>query len=292
MSGDLDYEKTIELINRYFGILPRNEHVPPFQPPLETPLEAPVIEEVFGPGEEILRLGFRFDGVKSQDEKYVKLIDYLLNNNQAGLIDLNLVQTQKVLKAGSFPSFMTDYGMHVFWGYPREGQSLREVKDLVLGELERIKRGEVEDWLLEAVINDFRLNEIKRNESNWRSYSFFNAFIHDLDWVDKVQEIDELASITKEELIEFTRRHYRDNYVVIYKRTGHDDSVMKIKKPELTPLNVKRDVQSGFAAKFAGIGLDILDPVFLDYDEMIETVQLAPEWSCTISGTLPTSCLI
>ena len=37
---------------------------------------------------------------------------------------------------------------------------------LLLGEIERLKKGEFEDWMLEAVVRNQSLTEIKNYESN------------------------------------------------------------------------------------------------------------------------------
>ena len=139
MSGDLDFEKTIKMIDKYWGDLGEKK-IAELITPEEEPIAKPMIKEVYGPEAEYMSMAFRFDGYKSEDRKYVELIDFLLNNYQAGLIDLNLVLEQEVLDAGSYSYFMKDYGTHEFYGDPREGQTLEEVKNLILNELEKIKR--------------------------------------------------------------------------------------------------------------------------------------------------------
>jgi len=277
MSGDLNFEDTIRLVDNTLGTLKPNPEIPLFNSPVEDMIESPVIRNVYGPDKEFLQLAFRFNGVNSADKKYVYLVDYLLNNNQAGLIDLNLVQSQKVLKAGSYPDFMNDYGMHVLWGNPREGQSLEEVKVLLLAELEKIKNGEFKDWLISAIINDFRLSRIKRSESNRRAHTFVSAFVHSIDWIDSVREIDELEKISREELIHFVKTYYRDNYVVVYKRTGKSENVVKIEKPAITPINIKRDSQSSFSQEYVKIQPERLSPRFIDFKEEIDNTLLDSE---------------
>jgi hypothetical protein len=68
------------------------------------------------------------------------MTDMILSNSSVGLLDLNLNQSQKVLSSSSSPIFMKDYSVHYFGGNPREGQSLEEVKNLILGQIEKVKR--------------------------------------------------------------------------------------------------------------------------------------------------------
>ncbi len=57
----------------------------------------------------------------------LKLIDMILANSTAGLIDLNLVQKQKVLFANSLVDEMNDFYVHVLEGTPKENQSLENI---------------------------------------------------------------------------------------------------------------------------------------------------------------------
>ena len=78
------------------------------------------------------------------------MIDMVLSNSSAGLIDLNLNQSQKVIGGGCFPMVMKDYSIHGFYGSPKPGQSLEEVKDLLISQIEEVKLGNFPDWLVSA----------------------------------------------------------------------------------------------------------------------------------------------
>jgi predicted Zn-dependent peptidase len=276
LAGDLDFEETIMQVNDYFGKLEPGD-IPEIIQPEEQPLDGPIVKEVYGPDAENMMLAFRFDGDYSYDDKMVSMIDMILSNSQAGLIDLNLNQQQKVLRAGSYANFMKDYGMHVFYGSPREGQTLEEVKDLLLAELEKVKNGEFEEWMLEAIINDMRLSEIYRNENNFsRAFTFVDAFIKEVSLEQRLKYIDEMEMITKAELVEFANKHYADNYVVVYKRFGESTNIAKVDKPELTAVPINREYQSAFYKEMVSMESESIDPVFLNYDEQIDQKELKP----------------
>ncbi len=269
MSGDLDFEKTIMLIDKHWGDFEPNNDIPVFEYEPETPITEPVVKEVFGPDAEFIRIAFRFESKDKKAQKILTLIHMLLNNHQAGLIDLDLVQKQKVLSANTYAYFMQDYGLFGMSGNPREGQTLEEVKDLLLAELDSIKQGRFDDWLLEAVVNDLRLSRIQQVESNWRAYAFVSAFIKSTEWIEEVEELDELAKITKEQIIEFANKHLHNNYVAVYKRTGKDENVVKVKKPKITSINVNRTDESAFMKEFNEIESGRLQPVFIDFEKEI-----------------------
>ena len=273
--GDLDFDKTIKMVDATFGKLKRKEVVHPTLP-VEEPLTKPVIKEVFGPTAENMSLSFRTGKMGSKDEKMVTLIDMLLNNSEAGLFDLNLNQKQKVQRASSFAIFLTEYGLHVMNGNPKEGQSLEEVRDLMLGQIEKIKKGEFDDWMLDAVINDLKLSELHKYENSTAlASSYYDAFIHHQDWKDRVQFLDDLKKITKQEVVDFANTLYKDNYVVVYKRKGEDKNIVKVENPGITPVHVNRDMQSDYVKQFNAQKPEELQPLFVDYKKEIQTKKLA-----------------
>ncbi len=272
--GDLDFDATIKLIDDTFGKLKNKEVVHP-ELPKEESITSPVIREVFGPTSESIYITFRTDKIGSEEEKMVTLIDMILANSQAGLIDLNLNQQQKLQRASSFAFFLNDYGMHFLNGVPKEGQSLEEVKELLLGELNKIKSGEFDAWMLEAVINDLKLSQLHEYESSTALASaYYNAFIHHENWVDKVKFLEDLKKISKEELVAFANKFYKENYVVTYKRKGVDENIAKVANPGITPINLNRGKQSDYLKQFEAVNSANLKPVFVDYKAEIKKSNL------------------
>ncbi len=273
LSGDIDFEKTIKLVDETFGRFPSKE-LPVIQSIAEEPITQPIVREVSGPDVEELMLAFRFDGYKSKDRPFVTMIDYILTNSTAGLIDLDLNQQQKVLKAGSGSYFLKDYGFHQFTGTPRKGQSLEEVRDLLLAEIEKVKKGEFDDWLLQATINNLKLEKIRSNEGNERVYGLLENFINGVSIADELTYFEDLSKITKEQIMAFANEKYRDNYVIVFKRNGEAKDVVKVEKPAITPLQINRNVQSDYVTEFAKVPVVPIEPLFVDYEKAIQVTPL------------------
>ena len=161
ISGDIEFTQTVKLIEQFFGDWEKNENLPEWTRVEEEPITEPIYKEVLGPDAESIRIAYRFDGENSTDKLMVSMVDMILNNSEAGLIDLNLKQKQAVLNAGCYPDVMNDYTLHTFYGNPKQGQTLDEVKDLILAQIELVKQGQFEDWLIPAVIADFKKSRMK-----------------------------------------------------------------------------------------------------------------------------------
>lgn len=273
--GDFDFDQTIEKVDQTFGKLKKKEVVHP-ELPKEEPITEPVVKEVFGPTSERISIAFRTPGINSKEEKLVTLCDMILTNGTAGLIDLNLNQKQIVQNAGCSTTFLNDYGYHMFYGSPKQGQSLDEVKTLILEQIEKLKKGEFEDWMIEAVVNDLKLSETRQYENSTALASmYYNAFIHHQNWQDKVKFLDELKAITKQELVDFANDFYKDNYVIVYKRQGEDKNVVKVENPGITPVNLNRDKSSEYLKNFNNITSEDLKPQYVDYKEAIKKTSTA-----------------
>jgi predicted Zn-dependent peptidase len=146
----------------------------------------------------------------------------------------------------------------------------------MLEQIEMIKAGDFEDWMIDAVINDLKLSRLREYENSTSLASaYYNAFIHRQAWEDQVRFMDELKKISKKELVDFANRFYTDNYVVTYKRKGEDKNIVKVKNPEITPIAVNRNSQSPYVADFYDMPVEELKPVFVDYEAEIKKKKLA-----------------
>ncbi|NTW83164.1 MAG: insulinase family protein [Chlorobiaceae bacterium] len=276
IAGDFDPDEAIRLIDRKFSRLSAKP-VPEFHPPVEKPLGTPVVKTVTGPEAEEVVLGFRFGGVNTADADMLALIDRILYNQTAGLMDLNLNQNQKVLESASMLLLLKDYSVHLLSAKPRKGQSLEQLRSLLLDQLELMRQGRFPDWLPGAVINDLKLEELKQYETNrGRADAYIDNFAWGMDWNRYVNRFDRLEKITKQEIVDFVRKHYGSNYVVVYKRQGKRKSEAKIRKPPITPVKVNRDTSSVFAEKVLALNAGAIKPSFVDYGKDIAFLDVNP----------------
>lgn len=306
LSGDFDPDKVIRAIDAAFGYM-QPKPVPEFRykPEMSAttssttrkkeanahkrlPKPAPAdmatasasaananVINVYGPDAESLVMGFRYPGAGTHDANVLKMIDMILSNAKAGLIDLNLNQQQKVLNAGCSPMILKDYSVHMFNGKPREGQTLEEVRDLLLGQIELVKQGKFDNTLLKAIYNDFEISQLRQYEDNEaRASAMVDAFIEGRDWAEYVNDIEELKKISRDEIIRVANQYYSGDYTIVFKRTGERQNVEKVIKPEITPVNVNREAISPFVNTVVNTAVEPIQPKFLDYKNDITETKL------------------
>ncbi len=274
LAGDFNPDEAIKIVDKYFGGLKPVE-LPEFKFKPEEPITTPVVLETTGLEAENISIGFRFNGANSADKDMLDLISSILFNRKAGLVDLNINKKQVTLGCSAFGRSMVDYSMLQLSGRNKKGQSLDEVKDLLLQQVELLKKGDFPDWMLEAAINNQKLSMMNMLESGrGRASMMYMAYLNRINWADAVSSISRLEKITKDQIVKFANEKLGNNYVVVYKRQGKPEDVAKVAKPAITPVHINRDVESDFLKKIKSSTVKSIEPVFVDYKKDITKFNL------------------
>ena len=269
LSGDFDPDEMVEVIEKYFGQMKPNADLPELKLETKSVIETPQSKDVYGIDAETLLMGWKYPGAGTDDALVASVVSYILYNGSAGLIDLNLNQQQKVLGAQSEAYTRPDAGEFILLAEPKHGQSLEEVRDLLLAEVAKLRNGEFDEAVMEGTINNLKLSQMYQLESNSsRADMFVQSFINGTDWADEVAWIDNLSKVTKQDVIDWANKYLGDNnYAVVYKRLGEDKNVQKVNAPKITPIKANRDAQSAFLTEIKASQVEPIEPVFVDYEK-------------------------
>lgn len=274
LSGDFDADVMIKKIDEAFAYM-QPKPIPAYTFEPEQPITAPVLKEVVGPDAESVTIGFRLPGNKDKDILLAELIGQVLTNGKAGLMDLNLVKKQKLLRASASAYTLIDYGILYMNGAATAGQSLDDVKALMLGEIDNLKKGNFDDNLIPSIVNNMKKTIILASESyGSRAENLMDAFTSELDWKGQVSYTERLSKLTKKDIVDFANKYFGDNYVAILKRKGEDKNIVKVDKPPITPVETNRDAQSDFVKSVNAMPAAVVKPVFLDYNKDIQKGKL------------------
>jgi predicted Zn-dependent peptidase len=270
MSGDFEFDDLIKKIDKAFAYM-QSKPVQLYNPAPERDLTAPVVKDILGPSAENMRIAFRTPATDTHDAVVLDLISSIFSNGKAGLLDLNLNKVQKVQGSSCGLQQYKDYGMLIFNGTPKQGQTLEQVKDLLMEQIEKLKKGEFDESLIKAIVANGKLSLLEgfqKNES--RVEALMSSFIQTraTKWDEEVAELDEQATVSKQEVINIANKYMRNNYVLLYKRKGEDKSIVKVDKPPITAVETNKDKKSAF----------------LTNTEAMPTTQVAPQWLDFTSG--------
>ena len=267
VSGDFDPDEMIATIDKYFGGMQPNPDLPKLEFKPEEPITAPVVKEVYGPEAARVMLGWRLPAATDPSNDVADIVGSVLYNGQAGLIDLDLNQQQKVLSAYAYASTQPDYGTFLMAGSPKAGQSLDEVRDLLLAEAAKIRAGEFDEGLIEASVNNYKMqlmNEFDKYDQ--RAMFYVYSFIYGKEWADDIRQLDRMEKITKQDVVDWANKYLGpESYAIVYKREGKDPNEQKIAAPKITPIATNRDAQSAFLVEIQNSEVKPIEPVFVDY---------------------------
>lgn len=271
LAGDFDYDEAIAIVDKYFGQL-KPKDVPHYHIVKEEPITSPIVREVVGHEAEFVTVSFRMDMKGNDKAQYtLDLLGDILSNGKCGLMDINLNQNHKVNRASAYPYTLSDNTAFVLSGRPNANQSLEEVKELLLNQLEMLKNGEFDESLLAAALNNYKISEMRTLQSNnGRARKLAHCFEYDIDWYYASQEMEMYSKVTKQDIVDMANKYFKDNnYVVVYKRQGEPLDVEKVTKPAITAIQVNRDAESEFFKSVKERPVKPIEPVFVDFKDCI-----------------------
>ena len=280
VSGDFNPDEMVAAIEKYFGDWEPNPAIPTLQYESEEPITSPKVCDVYGLEAENIAIAWPYPGAQDLEcAAAAEVAGCVISNGTAGLMDIDLAQQQKVLYAYAGPSTRPDYGYFISMAAPKEGQSLEELRDLVLGEIAKLRDGDFDESLLEAAVNNMKLakmREIERNSS--RAVQYVDAFISGIDWKDACASLDRISKVTREDVVAWAQKYLgAENYAIVYKRQGEDTTVQKISAPKITPIVTNRDMQSDFLVEIQNSVVKPIEPEYPDFKKDVTRIDLSSD---------------
>ena len=272
MAGDFNPDEVIAIIDKYFSSWKADPNLSePQYAPLK-PITQPRDTTVFGQEAENVMMAWRFDRGNSLQQDTLTIINQLLCNGKAGLFDVNLNQPLKVQASDDGLDAMNDYSMFYLYGLPKEGQSLKEVRQLLLDEVKKLRNGQFEEDLLPAIVNNYKRYYYEQLDDNsFRANQFVNAFINRIPWEQVAGEINRISKLTKADIVKFANQHLLDNNLItVYKAQGNDTTIHKIDKPAITPIPTNNDKQSEFLKEMISAEVTPIQPQFVDFNKDLD----------------------
>ena len=271
VSGDFNPDEMVAAIEKYWGDFQPNKNLKKLEFKAEEPLTAP--EKVVLEGQEapFLYIAWRLPAANSKDMPALTVLENILNNGSTGLIDVNINQAQKILggASGGVNTF-ADHSCFVLTGRPKQGQTLEQVEGLLMEQIAKLKNGEFDESMIKSVINNYKKYQMSELDNYAAAADkFVTSFIYEIPWADMVAELDNMAKVTKEDVVAMANKYLTDGYVTIYKEQGKAPETAAISKPKITPILTNRDKQSEFLQQIQAeaAAAQPIEPVFVDFNK-------------------------
>jgi zinc protease len=246
LAGDIDVATVMPLIQQTFGGL-HSGKLPEKQTWVENPFNGREFAEVKMSPIKIGLLGFRVPPLGNPDQLLLEVAGRLLtNSNGIGLLD-KLATDNKLLQAACQNVHYQDYGTGLIFFIPKiTGQSLEDAEQLVLEQIQKLRRGEFSDTLLEAIkLNLYKEKVMELESASGVASKLVDVFSINGDYAQIWQNPVRVKEITRDEIIRVANEYYGDNFLAFYSKMGFPKKP-KIEKPGFEPVKPKQEAVSEY----------------------------------------------
>ncbi len=259
LAGDFDPAAMLALLERTLGAW-KPAPVPATGPfDLTPPAGTKRIEMTFEAEEKVV-IAWRAVKALDPDMEALTVMDMIMDNAAAGIINLKLVQAQRVKSAGSWNDLQNDAGVWAAWAVPKAGQTLEQAEALLLGVVDDLKAGRFEESDIRAVITNFEVGEKRELESDENRVSRMAfSFLRFEEWERSSRWIARLRAVTKADVVRVAARYLGADRVVAYRRHGKPE-LPSIVKPQLTKLDLDPAKSSVFFRELVAMPAAPIEP--------------------------------
>lgn len=214
VSGDIDIDKTKQLILKYFADIPRGKDIVR-KSYIEEPITQTVKNTVHDANIRIpaVFLAYRVPSMKTREALALNMISIILSRGKSSRMYRRLVEReQKLMEVFSFNIAQEDYGMYVIGGIPMGAFPLQDVISELDVEIEKIKKDLISEREFEKLQNRVENDFVGGNSTSAgiaASLATYHMLYGDTDRINK--ELNMIRSITREEIREVARKYLNKN---------------------------------------------------------------------------------
>ncbi len=214
VAGDIEIEKTKELIEAYFSDIPKGAPVEK-----EKFVEEPITETLHAtyhdPNIQIpaIALAWRTPSMKERDAYVLDMVSSVLSDGKSSRLYKKLVDDQKqALQIGAFNLAQENYGQYVIFGLPLGVTSLDTLVAEVDEEITKLQTELISQREFEKLQNKFENRYVNSNSSVAgiaSSLATYQQLYGNTDLIN--EEIDIYRSITREEIRDVAKKYLNPN---------------------------------------------------------------------------------
>ena len=218
VTGNISFEETVRLAEKWFGPIPRRDVKPRNLPkePQQTEERRLVVER--NVPVDALYMAFHKCDRKHPDYHTFDLMSDILCNGRSSRLIQHLVQKKQVFSSiDAYISGSIDDGLIQIGGKPAPGVSLEDAEAAIWQELEAMKTERIDENELEKVKNRYESEQIFNN-INYLNVATNLAFFELIGKAEDINhEVEKYRAITSERIMEVSKQTFvRENCSVLY----------------------------------------------------------------------------
>ncbi|HKK61790.1 MAG TPA: insulinase family protein [Bacteroidales bacterium] len=281
LSGDIDIEEVKPMIEQTFGawesVQQKGVNKEPENVQIADDKKVKVKKTPFP----MIQIGFQGAEAGNDDEYVLQICNSILSNDsKTGLLD-------KLVLEGDLFLAMANHNQHKYAGYSTilavptfdmsqmKYVSLSAVEKMIDKEIEKLKNGAFDEWLINS-IKDEMIREYKKLFESPKNMGSVLVQLHSYNMdLDEFYQYEEMVrSITKEQIVEVAGKYFTDNRLTYLSDIGTPDKD-KLEKPEYEIIEPEPGHQSEYAKHFDDIPFSEIKEGFVDFENDIIEKDIA-----------------
>ncbi len=212
--------------------------------------------------------------VKHEDAVALQFVCSLLSNGMStGLLD-KIVLDGEVQGASAQLDARRDQGRILISAVPyfdanqQRYESNAATEKIIFNEINKLKTGQIEDWLIDAVKEEYAQSyEIAFESSDAKVGNLTQVFIYDLPLDFIFTEKDKILAFTKEDIQRIAKKYFDADHMTIEFEEG-EPKKNKLAKPQIKPLDPVKGAETEYAKWFKQLPEGEVEVSFLDFNEV------------------------
>lgn len=220
IAGDIDIEKTKELVQKYFGEIPKGaEDIP--RPNIIEPEQTQEVREVVYDNVQLPMVVFGYHMPKqgTPDFYALSILTTVLSGGESSRLQKEIKdKQQKALAVGSIPIPMEDPGLFIVYGLANVGVTAEDLEASIQKEIDKVKNELISNYEFQKVRNQIESDFVKRNSTMIGiAEDLANYFVYYGDANLINTEIQRYMKVTREDIKRVANKYLRnENRVVLY----------------------------------------------------------------------------
>jgi predicted Zn-dependent peptidase len=212
--GDLDFQKTWPIIEKYFGRLPKHpspDETMTIEPPQNSERQVVLTEQ----SQPVYVEGYHRPDYLSKDDLVYDAISDVVSNGRTSRLYRSLVRDKRIaMQAGGFSGLPGSKYPHLFafYGIPTPGHTPEEIRDALRAEINRLKTEDITDDELKMVKTRAKASLIRSLGSNSGLASQLAVYQARFgDWRELFRQVDKIEKVTKADIRRVANETFVDN---------------------------------------------------------------------------------
>ncbi|MBK6266816.1 insulinase family protein [Marivirga sp. S37H4] len=220
IAGDINMDEARELVEQYFGDIPKGKNEIP-RPDIVEPEQKEEVRDTIYDNIQLPAViqAYHMPEQGSEDSYALEMLSTVLSGGQSARMYKSLVdEQQKALQVVAIPFSSEDPGLYLLFGLPTIGGNLKDLEESMDAEVNKLKDELITETEFQKVRNQVENDFISGNSTMTgiaESLANYHVYFGDANLINN--EIDRYMAVTREDIQRVAKKYLtKDNRVVLY----------------------------------------------------------------------------